>query len=166
MNDFTFRMIKLTKGYFAIVDPEDYQDLIKYSWRAAVQPDGQVYAAAYIGGGRKNGKQVYMHQMILGFPGSKVDHRNGNGLNNRRYNLRTATDSQNQMNKRIGRNNTSGFKGVSFQKSARKFKAYIRKEGKLHHLGLFMTAEEAAAAYNRKALELFGEFASLNDLRS
>lgn len=84
-----------------------------------------------------------------------------NALDNRRANLRLATKSQNQMNRRIQRNNTSGFKGVHLFKRTGKFRAYIMVQGKEKHLGYFATAEEAHVAYVKAAVEIHGEFAQL-----
>lgn len=110
-----------------------------------------------------------MHRLILGLvpgDGLVVDHRNGNGLDNRRCNIRTATRSNNQHNQRLGRaNNTSGYKGVTRRRGPcrrKPWRACIRHERRTVFIGHFATPEAAAAAYDRKAAELFGEFASLN----
>ena len=89
-----------------------------------------------------------------------VDHINHDPLDNHRHNLRLATRSQNAANVGPYANNTSGYKGVDFNQG--KWRARITQHGKRHFLGTFDTAEEAARAYDSKALELFGEFASLN----
>lgn len=87
-----------------------------------------------------------------------VDHEDGDGLNNRWGNLRQSTQSQNTSNSRLSKANTSGFKGVVLEKG--KWRAKVTKNYVTHHVhGYFATAEEAHAAYLRKAKELFGEFA-------
>lgn len=103
-----------------------------------------------------------MHREILGCAANeKVDHRNGNGLDNRRENLRRCTQSENLMNKRMGVNNTSGFKGVSATPRGR-WRSYINVYGNRMHIGVFDTPEEAATAYDKKAKKYFKEFAVLN----
>jgi hypothetical protein len=111
----------------------------------------------------ENGKAIYMHLEIMSAPdGMEVDHMNGNGLDNRRENLRLCTRAQNRMNsvKRIGKSST--FKGVYWHKNCRKWRASLKLDGKEIHIGYFNTELEAAEAYDEKALELFGEFAKPN----
>lgn len=99
-----------------------------------------------------------MHQLFVS--GGKVDHKNGNGLDNRRSNLRLATTQQNNFNVGITKRNTSGYKGVYPARNG--FVATIRKSGKLYHGGTFKTALEAAKKYNELAKQYHGEFAWLN----
>ncbi len=110
-----------------------------------------------------------MHRAILGVtdPAIEVDHRSGDGLNNRRGNLREATRAQNSRNLGLPRNSTSGFKGVSFTRSkgqplAKPWQASINVNWKGYHLGYFATAAAAARAYDAAARVHFGEFARLN----
>ncbi len=157
------RKIKLTKGFEAIIDDEDFARISKYKWRAA---DGKwgAYAVIWMRIEGK-GRHVYLHRFLLDFPANKqINFINNDTLDCRRENLRPATSSQNQAARSVTSNNRNGFKGVSFNRAAEKFKAYIKKDGKLRHLGLFATAREAAAAYNEKARELYGEFAGLNEI--
>ena len=95
-------------------------------------------------------------------PGVQIDHRDGNGLNCSRDNLRLCTNQNNRRNSRKGNRNTSGFKGVSFFKRDQNWRAYIMLDARQIHLGYFKTSEEAARAYDNAAKELFGEFASPN----
>jgi hypothetical protein len=110
---------------------------------------------------RENGKKKFirMHRLILPLPTGKItDHRDRNGLNNQRKNLRPATHRQSQANKNISRNNTSGIKGVTRHKAGKKWQVTVC--GK--YIGLFHTKKEAASAYNRIAIKVFGEFATPN----
>lgn len=93
------------------------------------------------------------------WPAGNVDHINGQRSDNRLANLRIATNSENAWNSRIRRNNACGYKGVHYKKTIRKFVAQINAGGRVRHLGVFMTADEAHAAYVRAAREHFGEFA-------
>lgn len=92
----------------------------------------------------------------------ETDHVNGNPLDNRRENLRSCTRTENVHNTRMNHDNKSGFKGVYWNKRAKKWYAQIANNGKHHHLGTFNTAQEAAVAYNAVAHELHGEFAKPN----
>lgn len=106
-----------------------------------------------------------LHRFLLGLGKGdvgRVDHRDGNGLNNQRYNLRLATHSQNMQNRRVQKNNRSGFKGVTWNKDMKKWATKIKFEGKWVWLGAFESPEEGGRAYDLKAKELFGEFARLN----
>jgi hypothetical protein len=111
---------------------------------------------------------IMMHKFIMNAPkGMCVDHINHNGLDNRRENLRICTYSQNAQNKRKRVDSGTGYKGVyqysEKYKHRKKFKAYIRPKGqKQIHLGSYLTAEEAARAYDKKAKELFGDYAQIN----
>jgi hypothetical protein len=100
-----------------------------------------------------------MHRIILNLTDKKkTDHINGNGLDNRRKNLRICTDSQNKCNRGKTTQNTTGFKGVTYKRTLRKYVAQIQFENKLYYLGVFPSAIDAAKAYNDKAEELHGDF--------
>lgn len=150
------REIQLTQGKVAVVDDEDYEMLLSLGGRWCIS-DGYAYSARH---GR-------MHRLLLKAPrGVMVDHINGNRLDNRRSNLRLCNNSENQANRKtvVGE---SVFKGVCWQKvgpSKGFWKASITKDGDAIYLGSFSTDLEAAVAYNKAAAEMFGEFASLNDL--
>jgi hypothetical protein len=105
-----------------------------------------------------------LHRLLLNAPPElQVDHINGDGLDNRRSNLRLATGSQNQGNSRKRRDGvTSQYRGVSWNKRAGKWQALLRREGKLQYLGYFSDEEAAARAYDAAALEQWGSFARLN----
>ena len=153
------REIPLTRGYVALVDDADYDFLVGIgSWYAS--PSKRTVYARH--STRRQG-QVYstgMHNVILG--GVGIDHVNGNGLDNRRVNLRRATDGENNRNRRRRTDNTSGYKGVSLHTRIGRFQAYITSGGRRQHLGYFDDLIEAARAYDAAAIETFGEFARLN----
>lgn len=153
------KKIKLTQNQFALVDNEDYEELSKYKWCASKLHYGGFIA---IRGVWVNGKtiNISMHRQIMNVPkGLDIDHKNHETLDNRRCNLRKATSSQNHMNSRKRKGCSSRFKGVSWHKLTRKWRAYICLNGKICHLGLFINEIDAAKAYDKKAKELFGEFA-------
>lgn len=150
------KCIELTKGYVAIVDDEDFERLAQWRWRYC-----EGYAVRSMPGNRR--RVIWMHREINGTPdGFETDHRNTNKLDNRRQNLRTATHSQNKCNQTKRGHNTSGFKGAFFHKNSGLWRGQITVKGKNHYLGYFKTPVEAAAAYDRAAIELHGEFAHLN----
>jgi hypothetical protein len=110
----------------------------------------------------RTGRQtsIFMHQLITGYP--RTDHKNHDGLDNRRRNLRAATVAQNQQNARSHLGSTSRYKGVSWNSKQRRWIAAIRHQGNAKRLGTFGVEKDAALAYDRAAQELFGEFAVLN----
>lgn len=150
------REIPLLRGLVALVDAADYERISAFKWYATKR-----YA---IRSERRAGRSVtiLMHHEVLGRPppGFVTDHINCIRLDNRRANLRFCTPSQNMWNRGLNLRTTSGFKGVSIKGS--RYAAAIRRWGKQEHLGRFDSAEEAARAYDRAALEAFGEFARLN----
>jgi hypothetical protein len=149
--------ILLTKGKTAIIDEDDFFLISQYRWWAKLK-GSKWYAETKI-----NGKNVSMHRFLTQAPKDTiVDHKDGDGLNNRRSNLRFATAQQNAWNTQVypGRD----FKGVSFRKDRGLYRAYITVENRYYHLGHFATAELAAEAYDKAAQELFGEFACLNEV--
>lgn len=94
------------------------------------------------------------------WPPEEIDHIDHDPSNNRWANLRLASSSQNEINRGVPRNNTSGFKGVFFHAKQRRYSAYIKFHGKREHIGMFDTAEEAHAARRAREKELFGEFST------
>jgi len=162
---YAFRKIPLTQGKFALVDPEDYEELSKYKWYAVRSPRG-FYAVRSIKAknSRSGQKSVRMHRVILKAPEGKfIDHINHNGLDNRKSNLRICTMQQNSWNMRKQRRNcTSQYKGVAWHKGEGKWQARIICNGKSFSSGYFDDEKAAAMAYDDKAKELFGEFASPN----
>ena len=146
----------MTQKKFAIVDAEDYERVNRYKWCVSAKGN-TIYAYR-----KDHGKNVYLHQFLMKPPkGMVVDHIDGNGLNDRKSNLRVCTKQQNLCNRGpIVR--SSQFKGVHFCKWTQKWYATIRHGGVTIRLGPFDDEVEAARAYDRKAYELFGEYAYLN----
>lgn len=149
------RMIPLTKGKSALVDDADYEWLTQWKWRAVEGASGNWYAECVAG---------RMHRLVMGItnPEVEVDHKDGDGLHNRRGNLRACSHKENMRNRKINKNSKSGFKGVRKRWHTRKFQARIRVGAQEINLGYFHTPEEAARAYDAAARENFGEFARLN----
>lgn len=151
------RVIPLTQGKFAIVDAEDYEWLNQYKWYAAK------YGTTFYACRSKGRTTINMHRQIMCAPkGLICDHKNHNGLDNRKNNLRLCTNAQNQYNRRPRTGCSSRYKGVDWQRAFNKWRAAIRLNQTYLHLGLFHNEMEAALTYDRKAAELFGEFAWLN----
>lgn len=151
--------IVLSRGEYAIVDLQDYELLSTVEWSCVVPNGTHKYAVRMDGS-----KYVYMHRVIMDSPPDLlVDHINGNTLDNRRCNLRLATKSQNSINssKSCG---VSQYKGVWFRSRKKPWVAEIHKDGIKYHLGSYSSENEAALAYNKKAVELFGDFAVENNL--
>lgn len=154
------KIITLTKGMIAKVDDEDYEWLSKFSWYAHKERN-KYYAVRK--SKRSGGKQkmIYMHREILRSSVSmKCDHIDGDGLNNQKENLRVCTNQQNLMNRGPQQNNTTGYKGVS--KTGARYYASINTNGSNIYLGSYEKPEDAAKAYDKKAKELFGDFAYQN----
>src|SRR5437660_1379321 len=158
--------IGLSQGYVALVDDEDFKRVSQFKWHARVvrRKDGSV-RTVYVGRmtRRKDGSRIghKLHRFILGVttPEVEVDHKDGDGLNCQRHNLRKATHAENQQNQLLHRNNTSGFKGVYLHKESGKYKAQITVNGKQIHLGYFTAATEASDVRDAAALKYHGEFA-------
>lgn len=155
--------IALTQGKVALVDDEDFESLSKFQWNG-YRGGNTFYAQRYI---CLNNTTIHllMHRCILKLNNNdmrQVDHKNGNGLDNRKENLRIATSSQNQANSQKRIDNTSGYKGVTWNKRNKKWQAEIKYNQQHFYLGLFKNKDKAAQAYNEMALKFHGEFARLN----
>ncbi len=147
------RLIPLGDGHYAYVDAADYEELSRYAWHL-----NGGYAVRH-----EKGKRIYMHREIMQAPqGMVVDHIDGNRANDCRFNLRVCTRAENQRNQRKRLGSQSQFKGVTYCKQHRKWLARCRGRGRTYRLGYFDNEVDAARAYDRKAVELFGEFARLN----
>ena len=148
--------IILTNGQQALVDSEDFERLSTMTWRAS--RSGETFYA-------KNGNDEYMHRLVCSCPsGMVVDHINGNGLDNRRVNLRAVSANVNALSTKRYSNNTSGYRGVVLDKRRNLYAAQlqVRENGgqRKIHLGYFPTPEEASRAYHAAVKERYGNFYS------
>jgi hypothetical protein len=144
--------IPLSQGKVALVDDADYAVVSALKWHAVRCSGNKWYA-------RNTG--VYLHRFLIP-DSSRVDHRNGDGLDNQRANLRGCTHRQNIANQARSSANTSGYKGVTWDKDRQKWIVHVGLDNKMHFVGRFKDIIEAARAYDAKATELHGEFANLN----
>ena len=153
---------------YTVVDKEDYEQyqLNRYKWCVHNNYGRGLYAKTNIK--KHDGKHttLYLHRLIMGNGKENVDHKDGNGLNNCRENLRMATRSQNQGNRKSNKGSMSKYKGVSFHKVIKKWCARISIKGRDNSIGYYEDEESAAIAYNHKAKEVFGEYARLNVIKN
>lgn len=169
------RSILLSKGHTALVDDDVYEDVSRFKWSLATC-DGKFYARRliYVDGKRKH---LYLHRYIMNAPkGVKVDHKDRNGLNCCKDNMRLATDTQNSQNRsheKSSRKFRSKYKGVTWYRSTQSknpkyrdgcWMSRISYKGSQRSLGYFDCEEDAATMYNVAAQILFGEFALLNPI--
>ena len=156
------KLIPLTRGMFAMVDDADFEWLNQWRWFAWRPTDRNTWYAKRSGciDGKKNSA---LHRVILGEHIPKIDHRDGNGLNNQRLNLRPCSTKGNSANHQIRVDNSSGFTGVSLYRDGR-WMARICVDQKSLFLGYFVNKLDAALAYNVAAVKHFGEFARLNNI--
>lgn len=154
------QVLLTSKGEQLLVDDEDFAMASRWTWRTI----GKGYAArtVYQREGAVRRTNLYLHRALLDMRTGdhrKVDHINGNKLDNRRSNLRICTTQENGWNSAIRSHNRSGFKGVMWEKRRRKWALYIKVDGKQKYLGLFDEPQRAHEAYCTAAHEHFGEFA-------
>ncbi len=162
------REIRISRGYIALVDDEDFDRVSALKWKSLISKRktkaNVIYACKNI---RRKGEHwtksdcLYMHRFILGCS-EHVDHKDGNGLNNQKHNLRPATMSQNMMNRAKAPGCSSKYKGVCWHFGLRRWQVHIHKNGKSVYLGSAVDEWDAALMYNEAALEEYGEFAWLN----
>lgn len=153
------KKIKLTKNQLALVDDEDYEYLSLFSWQAQRIGNGKYRTITWTK--RPNRTFLRMHTLIMNPPrGMEVDHIDGNPLNNQKSNLRICTHANNMLNRSKEKGNTTGYKGVSFQKN--RYISRIRVNNKEYWIGSFDSPEDAAKAYDDAARIYHGEFAKLN----
>ena len=172
--------LHLKENYYTYLDKEDFEritellsddraDPAKWQLTYNARDNKRVYYASKTIGGR-SGKKWRLHRLIMCLRGididdCEIDHKDGNGLNNRFSNLRLATSSQNKTSRGVRADSKSGFKGVEFQKQNSNWCAYICFDGKKRHLGVFKTSTAAALAYNKAAIEQWGEYAWTNRVK-
>jgi RNA polymerase sigma factor (sigma-70 family) len=146
---------------YALVDDEDFDRINNMGkWCACKVNQVSIVARRTV-----DGKSVMMHRVIMNAPdGMDVDHKFHNTLDNQKENLRVCTHAENQKNRQKGKNNTSGYKGVTWLKVEEKWLATIFSDGKKHYVGQYDTPEQAATAYDIAALDLHGEYACLNEI--
>jgi len=145
-----------TNGYKILLDADDVPIAKEYKWHVTKDQKGILSVIS--------SDRVYLHQLIMRFPGCEVDHINLDRLDNRRENLRAVTHQQNQINQPLQRNNTSGVSGVSFYPPRGKFRARIKIGQHDIHLGYYLTFEEAVQARNVGMECMFGEYGRYNDV--
>lgn len=153
------KFIPLTQGQFAIVDDADFEFLNQWKWYAQKTEAG--FYASRCKYRRGPGRLVLMHRLVANAKESEeIDHWNRNTLDNQRLNLRVATVSQNAANRKISTKNTSGHKGVCWNKERSKWHAYFYKGGKIYNLGFFDDKTEAAQVRELEFKKAFGQFAA------
>lgn len=158
-------MLRLNvKNSIVLLDDEDY-DLVIAQGAWHINNKGYVHrftSHGYING-RQQTKVMLLHRLIMNAPkDTEIDHKDGNPLNNQKSNLRISTHHQNMMNRKKQKNNKSGYIGVRWIESRKKWKAAIVLNKKENHIGYFVDLQEAVRARDAKAIELHGEFAKLN----
>lgn len=161
-------LILVSKDKYAIVDRDDYAWASTKRWFKLKTSNKRLYASRneWISGvpRRKANHTIIMHREIMGTPdGMETDHINGNGLDNRKSNLRICTKSRNMHNQQKTRG-SSRYKGVYWNKHAHKWHSSVTLGKQRFYLGIYNSEEDAALAYNNKAKEIFGEFARLNNI--
>lgn len=158
------REIQLSRGYVALISAEDYERVSQFHWSAAVRQH-TVYASRAVRRSDGTWTNQLLHRFLLGLTDPKIvaDHINRDGLDNRRCNLRIASQSQNCANSHKHHNaRSSQYRGVSWCSRTRKWQAAIRIDSKQTHLGRFADETAAALAYDAAARKHFGEFANCN----
>jgi hypothetical protein len=158
------KTIPLTQGQVALVDDEDVERLSQFKWYALWSPNiGSYYARHQLNPVNGKREMLWMHRFIMGArTGEHIDHRNHDTLDNQKSNLRLVLREENQRNRGKPKHNTSGYKGVTLRARVNRWEASIKIYGRTQYLGNHVTPEDAARAYDAKAIELFGEFALTN----
>lgn len=160
------KRIKLNHNKYALIDDDQFSKISEYKWSymtvyKGITNIGYVYTSTC----HKNKKsKIYLHRLIMNAPkNTQVDHINHDTLDNRKINLRICTNAQNQFNQKVHTfKKSSKYKGVFFHKQSSTWRSQIGFMNKIHHLGAYPSEIEAAKAYDKRAKELFGEFARPN----
>jgi len=153
------KKIKLSRGLFATVDDDQYEKLNAFKWSAL--KGRYTYYAVRTQHNLK--KTILMHRQIMeAAKGTLIDHKNGNGLDNTKENLRFASYAENQHNRRNEPYGKSKYRGIVGREKIKAWQAKIGAKGKYYHLGYFKEEKEAALAFDKGALKYHGEFAVLN----
>jgi hypothetical protein len=161
---YAFRRIALTRGLYAIVDPEDHDRLARYKWHA-MKSRYTFYAARYSRRDKDGKRKCYMmHREIMKLEGNKMcDHINGNGLDNRKANLRPASRAQNGWNRGKSRvKSRSRYKGLAWDNKDKRWEVRISVNGRRIYIGRFEDEMQAARAYDRAARIYHGRYAQVN----
>jgi|SRR5271166_3741001 len=162
------KKIKLTQGFTAVVDDEDYERVVAAGpWHVEIKQRGAGNERRYgAHGDRREGKVIItlLHRFILGVtkPSVLVDHVDYDGLNCQRYNMRLASNLQNTRHQRKRKDNTSGCKGVHWNKDTQKWMVRIAVNGIRKYLGLFSSLKKAMQVYDDAAIKYHGVFSATN----
>lgn len=159
------KKIKLTNGKYSLVSDSDFFELSKYKWWRTDRTSNQYAERSFWDKNKKRVRKVLMHRIIMGLKtGDKrqIDHIDGNGLNNQRTNLRICTLQKNQHNRRRQKNNTSGYKNITWVKETKKWRVAIDYNNKTYNLGRYKNKMEAKKVRDIWLLKLHKEFASYN----
>ncbi len=163
------KTLNLTQGKIALVDDEDYENLNQWKWFAFKAPNTWYAVRSYYDKVAKKNYTIRLHRQIMNCvkgDDKLIDHADMDGLNCQKYNLRIATKSQNNANRRNIKLKSSKYKGVSWCNTSKKWKVQISIDNKVIHIGRYETEKEAALKYNEKAIELHKEFANLNTIEN
>ena len=156
------KYLHLRAGKRAMVDDEDYLRLAPFTWY--LSPNGVIIRADYNPPLGKD-KSITIAREVLGITDARmVTYRNGNNLDNRRSNLLLGTCSQVRAHKRLSARNTSGYRGVTWDKVHKTWQGQITVNGRTHALGRSSDPRKLALKYNQAALSAFGEFAQVNEV--
>ncbi|AFM40318.1 AP2 domain-containing protein [Desulfosporosinus acidiphilus SJ4] len=149
-------VMTFSNGTELLIDSEEGKRVKSYNWFL----NEKGYAWAKI-----NGQRIRLHRFLINAPADlQVDHINNIKVDNRKSNLRLATNKENRRNEGLRKSNSTGAKGVNFDKRRKKYRAYITVDGRYIHLGYYSTIEKASIAYDHSAEQYFDEFARPNDL--
>lgn len=152
------KKLLLRSGEHTLVDDDIYEKVNDVKWGLYVGASNMRYVGRY-----SNKQMISLHRLITGAKkGQIVDHKNGDTLDNRRQNLRICTHQQNMANRKVQKNNISGYKGVGWEEKKNRYKVRVYKDGREFHVGYYLNVIEAAKAFDKATKKLHGEFARTN----